>query len=401
MTGFQRQIAVWALALATIGFNTHVLVSGHRDKLLGGMGITSLFDSGPITASNGKDAQFQPEVHPWVEQIAESPQVYLYHNFLSEEERKHLIKLAAPIMRRSQILVNNAPKDSSARTSYGAFLRRMQDPIVERIQRRVELWTHYPVENQEDPQVLRYAPGQSYATHYDSAYDDNGKKEYLRMGTFLMYLSDVEAGGETAFPSQYAKWIDPEVPSSYKHEASPCAKDRVYAPAKAGDALLFYSYFPNGTMDLTSQHTGCPVIKGIKWSAPIWLHADPFRPDDLEHKPYSHEIQHDPGLCMDFDPECKAWAARGDCKSNEDWMVGGDFGAGQCRRSCNVCKPCDHADWDCRNANREKAGYLKLMPEEMEAVGLGDYFDTVHARRAPSQQPASDRKLSSKSGKSS
>lgn len=49
-----------------------------------------------------------------------------------------------------------------------------------------------------------------------------------------------------AFPSQYAKWIDPEVPSSYKHEASPCAKDRVYAPAKAGDALLFYSYFPNG-----------------------------------------------------------------------------------------------------------------------------------------------------------
>ena len=31
-----------------------------------------------------------------------------------------------------------------------------------RIQRRVELWSHYPLAHQEDMQVLRYAPGQEY-----------------------------------------------------------------------------------------------------------------------------------------------------------------------------------------------------------------------------------------------
>ncbi len=45
---------------------------------------------------------------------------------------------------------------------------------------------------------------------------------------------------------------------------SDCAKGHVAAKPKAGDAVLFYSYHPNGTMDTASMHTGCPVIKGIK-----------------------------------------------------------------------------------------------------------------------------------------
>ncbi len=39
----------------------------------------------------------------------------------------------------------------------------------------------------------------------------------------------------------------------------------VAAKPKAGDAVLFYSYYPNKTMDPASMHTGCPVIKGVKW----------------------------------------------------------------------------------------------------------------------------------------
>ncbi|GFH16420.1 uncharacterized protein HaLaN_12837, partial [Haematococcus lacustris] len=59
---------------------------------------------------------------------------------------------------------------------------------------------------------------------------------------------------------------------------SDCAKGHVAAKPKAGDATLFYSYHPNGTMDTASMHTGCPVIKGIKWAAPIWIHVDEFNP---------------------------------------------------------------------------------------------------------------------------
>ncbi len=35
-------------------------------------------------------------------------------------------------------------------------------------------------------------------------------------------------------------------------------------------ARLFRSFHANGTMDEASMHTGCPVIKGIKWACPVW-----------------------------------------------------------------------------------------------------------------------------------
>ncbi|KAL3654519.1 CMP-sialic acid transporter 4 [Castilleja foliolosa] len=34
-----------------------------------------------------------------------------------------------------------------------------------------------------------------------------------------------------------------------------------------GDGLLFYSLYPNGTIDPTSLHGSCPVIKGENWVA--------------------------------------------------------------------------------------------------------------------------------------
>jgi hypothetical protein len=45
-----------------------------------------------------------------------------------------------------------------------------------------------------------------------------------------------------------------------------------------GDALLFFSVQPDGkTEDMAAMHTGCPVLKGVKWSATSWIHARPFR----------------------------------------------------------------------------------------------------------------------------
>ncbi|XP_059293529.1 probable prolyl 4-hydroxylase 9 isoform X2 [Lycium ferocissimum] len=40
---------------------------------------------------------------------------------------------------------------------------------------------------------------------------------------------------------------------------------------RRGDGLLFYSLFPNGTIDPTSLHGSCPVIRGEKWVATKWI----------------------------------------------------------------------------------------------------------------------------------
>lgn len=62
-------------------------------------------------------------------------------------------------------------------------------------------------ENGEDMQVLRYEHGQKYDPHFDYFSDPvNIARGGHRIATVLMYLSDVEKGGETVFPSAEVSW---------------------------------------------------------------------------------------------------------------------------------------------------------------------------------------------------
>ena len=40
---------------------------------------------------------------------------------------------------------------------------------------------------------------------------------------------------------------------------------------KKGDAVLFYSQTPDANVDPNSYHGGCPIIKGDKWGANVWI----------------------------------------------------------------------------------------------------------------------------------
>lgn len=78
-----------------------------------------------------------------------------------------------------------------------------------------------------------------------------------------MYLSDVEEGGETMFPYENGSNMDIE------YNYFDCIGLTV--KPQQGDGLLFYSLLTNGTIDQTSLHGSCPVIKGEKWVATKWL----------------------------------------------------------------------------------------------------------------------------------
>ncbi|KAJ9522493.1 hypothetical protein QJQ45_008335 [Haematococcus lacustris] len=321
-----------------------------------------------------EEAQPPRDAHqPWVQQVGKHPKTYIFHNFLTDEERVHMLTLAAPEMKRSTVVGGaGAGVVDDIRTSYGMFIQRLHDPIIERIENRVSLFTQLPVSHQEDIQVLRYQAGQKYGAHYDSSYADKGPGPKWRMATFLIYLSDVEEGGETAFP-QGSEWEDHSIPARLEAagvQFSDCAKGHVAAKPKAGDATLFYSYHPNGTMDTASMHTGCPVIKGIKWAAPIWIHVDEFNPP-LTRPAKQSMAASNPGVCEDLDDRCAGWAASGECTANPGFMVGANTSSlGMCRLACQVCQPCDSDDWDCINSNRRKGGFLELNKEEMEWLGV-------------------------------
>ncbi|CAN7033349.1 unnamed protein product [Brassica rapa subsp. trilocularis] len=207
--------------------------------------------------------------------ISWEPRAFLYHNFLTNEECEHLISLAKPSMKKSKVVdvKTGGSKDSRVRTSSGTFLKRGQDEIVEEIENRISDFTFIPVENGEGLQVLHYEVGQKYDPHHDYFSDEyNVKRGGNRIATVLMYLSDVEEGGETVFPA--AKGNISDVP--WWNELSQCGREGLSVLPKKRDALLFWSARPDATLDPSSLHGGCPVIKGNKWSSTKWFHFNEY-----------------------------------------------------------------------------------------------------------------------------
>ncbi|KAG9159760.1 hypothetical protein Leryth_007778 [Lithospermum erythrorhizon] len=260
-----------------------------------------------------------------VTQISWRPRVFLYRNFLTDEECDHLINLANGKLEKSLVadIESGDGVESEIRTSSGMFLSNSEnDDIVSGIEARIAAWTFLPQENGESMQILHYERGQKYEPHYDF-FDDKINQELggHRMATVLMYLSNVEKGGETIFPNSETTQVKGE-------DWSECARNGYAVKPKKGDALLFFSLHPNATTDSLSFHGSCPVIEGEKWSATKWIHVRAFE------FPSRSEAE-----CIDENENCPGWASVGECQKNPEYMVGSKSKGyiGSCRKSCNVC----------------------------------------------------------------
>eukprot|EP00899_Mesostigma_viride_P010111 jgi/Mesvir1/19100/Mv12847-RA.2 len=295
--------------------------------------------------------------------ISWSPRAYLYSGFLTPEECDHIMALAKPAMKKSQVVDNETgkSKDSNIRTSSGTFLRRGQDAIIEAIERRVADYSMIPPENGEGMQVLHYELGQKYDAHFDYFHDPvNIRNGGQRIATVLMYLTDVEAGGETVFPN--TKGFDKRNVPAAQRSFSDCGKLGAAVKPRKGDALLFWSLDPSTTEDPSSLHSGCPVISGDKWSATKWLHKGEFKSggrDDpfstLNHKnifgfrgprppstpSFGASVRRGyaaPDIsCVDKSENCPVWASTGECDKNPEYMRGTSDQPGYCMKSCHAC----------------------------------------------------------------
>ncbi|KAF3336957.1 putative prolyl 4-hydroxylase 4 isoform X1 [Carex littledalei] len=286
-------------------------------------------------------------------QISVKPRAFVYEGFLTDEECDHLISLAKSELTRSSVADNLSGKSvlSEVRTSSGMFINKAKDEIVSGIEDKIAAWTFIPKENGEDIQVLHYEYGQKYEPHYDYFTDTvNTLRGGHRIATVLLYLSDVEKGGETVFP--LAEELKHHRGAHVKDDTlSECAqrgiagkhqhyKIRATFPLlhsnpfdfldavkpRKGDALLFFNLLPDATTDPKSLHAGCPVIEGEKWSATKWIRVASF-----------DKVYHTGGNCTDQNESCAKWAALGECTKNPAYMVGTADLPGYCKRSCNVC----------------------------------------------------------------
>lgn len=259
-----------------------------------------------------------------VAQISWRPRAFIYRGFLTHEECDHLVRLAKDKLEKSMVADNESGKSiaSEVRTSSGMFLRKAQDEVVAGIEARIAAWTFLPEENGEAMQILHYEHGEKYEPHFDYFHDKaNQELGGHRVATVLMYLSEVENGGETIFPNSEAKDTQPK-----GNDWSDCAKNGYAVKPYKGDALLFFSLHTDATTDPLSLHGSCPVIEGEKWSATKWIHVRSF-----------DKTMKTTGDCVDENDNCARWAAAGECEKNPVYMVGSQGAVGNCRKSCKVC----------------------------------------------------------------
>lgn len=202
------------------------------------------------------------------------PRVFTIENFLTVNECQEVIRmgldqgLTESTLHASPLAKQN--RDTSTRSSSNAWLSRESSSLTEKIYDKAaeltkiepDLFQNFHESSAqyhsiaESLQVVRYKKGEEYAPHHDFISPSiNNRHQPSRFATLLIYLNDVEGGGETRFPralnSNNAEGL----------EITP----------KIGSAVLFYSSLEDGNFDDLSQHGGNKVLAGNKWLANLWI----------------------------------------------------------------------------------------------------------------------------------
>jgi prolyl 4-hydroxylase len=211
-------------------------------------------DKGPLARLGiavRKRLAANPNIYRFETQKAE---IFALGDFMNAEECAQIRAMIDPVARPSGYF----PKpngEESHRTSYSGDIDP-QNPLVRKIQRRIDDLLGLPGDYGEAIQGQRYEPGQEFRAHYDwfRTDADYWKVEKERGGqrswTVMVFLNPVEEGGMTEF-SNLGLSIEP----------------------KQGVLLTWNNATPEGTPNKWTLHAALPVVKGVKYIITRWYRA--------------------------------------------------------------------------------------------------------------------------------
>jgi len=198
--------------------------------------------------------------------VAKEIELFTIDNFISSFDCQWLIHRAADHLNRSQVVDGESgiSEASGVRTNSAAQLSpNTNDWILLNTEAKIAGITRVPMTCGELSNVLHYQLGEEYKAHYDFfhpkdpgaalAKQDGGQ----RFKTALIYLNEVEAGGETAFP-RLNKQVSPQL----------------------GRLVVFRNTDNEYTPLPHSLHQGVTVTSGEKWLLSKWL-----RQSETSYKP--------------------------------------------------------------------------------------------------------------------
>lgn len=197
------------------------------------------------------------------ERLAENPAIYKVKvdkaevwalgNFLSAEECDRLIAMIDAVAKPSSAF--DVDYSTGYRTSYSGDVDP-DDPFVMRIQRRIDDLIGVDPSYGETIQGQRYLPGQQFQPHTDwfPANTPYWEQEKDRGGqrsiTTMVFLNEVEEGGETDFPRLGISFTP-----------------------KRGVLLIWNNADEEGRPNPWTIHAGTPVKKGVKHIITKWYRA--------------------------------------------------------------------------------------------------------------------------------
>ncbi|XP_045468904.1 prolyl 4-hydroxylase subunit alpha-2-like [Harmonia axyridis] len=191
-----------------------------------------------------------------VEEAYFNPNIYIFHDVMSDDEIETVKRLATPRFRRATVQNSQTGELEIAqyRISKSAWLKEHEHKHIADITQRVADMTMLSMDSAEELQVVNYGIGGHYEPHFDFARKDE-KHAFKDLGsgnriaTVLFYMSDVAQGGATVFPNILASvW------------------------PKKGTAAFWYNLHDSGDGDVNTRHAACPVLAGSKWVSNKWIH---------------------------------------------------------------------------------------------------------------------------------
>jgi len=173
---------------------------------------------------------------------------YVLDNFLNAGECGHLIEIIKKSLRPSTI----TDAEEGYRTSKTCDLGGLDEPLVRDIDRRICSLLGVHPSYAEITQGQYYEFGEEFKAHTDYFEGETGEKHMAGGGqrtfTFMVYLNDVESGGETEFV-HLKQIINP----------------------RQGMAIIWNNLNPDGSKNPSTLHQAHPVRSGVKFIITKWF----------------------------------------------------------------------------------------------------------------------------------
>ncbi|MEO6093543.1 MAG: 2OG-Fe(II) oxygenase [Novosphingobium sp.] len=178
-------------------------------------------------------------------------ELYAIGGFLAPDECARLIAMIDDVARPSAVF--DPESQNRYRTSHSGDVDP-NDSFVRMIERRLGDLTGIDLAWGETVQGQRYEPGQEFRGHHDwfniaaGYWPEEVRRGGQRSWTAMVYLNDVDEGGETQFP-----------------------KLEISITPQAGALLVWNNALPDGSPNPDVLHAALPVVRGVKYVVTKWF----------------------------------------------------------------------------------------------------------------------------------